>query len=596
MKKITLLVVALFILSCIPAFGQNVSPPVTKWSKITLKPEITVGSTGYLTFSAAITAIGSTSATLIIPSGNHVAGGVTVPANIQLRPVKGAVFTIANGTTFTINGTLDAGLYQIFSCTGTGKVVFGDGSVDVVRGEWWGAVPDGTTDCLAALQAAVNSFPVSATSQPTVTSGGKLLLATGKYKVSAPLTIGTTSRNVTIEGVNSGASIIYNTGSTFAIAAAGVNAGGGYIKNIHIKNVKFQSANTAQNAGTGAISLKYLHYFEISNCWFMGEDYYAIYVEDALDGHIHNNRIDTQAVDGVGYYKGIQLIRVGSLGSPNQITIDNNYIEDTYSAAIDIAGDAVNGPVDLVTIKDNLIQSNERYGIAFDRVHRLSIIGNYFESNGQSNAANMADIIGAGSIADCNIEISQNKFSADASSGTFYTIYLANNMGGVINNNYFGSSASQLINLGASTYGIEVKNNTAAIQPTLTITQAIPFTNNRLVAGTLWTGYRDSGIVERQAPAYALTVTPNIALGRYIQIGTATGNLTIANATNAQPGDQFIVEFRLDGTGGYALAWGAAYRILTAGDMTAGKRNIYTFYYDGTEGTYKEIACSQGTP
>ncbi len=38
------------------------------------------------------------------------------------------MLVVANDVTLTLNGPLDAGLYQIFSCTGTGKVVFGAGS------------------------------------------------------------------------------------------------------------------------------------------------------------------------------------------------------------------------------------------------------------------------------------------------------------------------------------------------------------------------------------------------------------------------------------------------------------------------------------
>lgn len=544
---------------------------------------------------AAITSIGANNRTLNISPGTwSITGDMVIPSNIALRMDNGAVLAIATTKTLTINGSLEAGLYQIFSCIGTGKVVFGDGAVDFVRCEWWGAVPNGTTDCLSAMQAAVDSFPVSATSQPTITSGGKLCLATGKYKITGPLTIGTTSRNVTLEGVNSGASIIYNTGATFAVVAAGVDAGATYTKNIHIKNIKFQSANTAQNAGTGAISLKYMHYFEIDHCWFMGEDYYAIYVEDTLDGHIHHNRIDTQASDGVGYYKGINLVRVGALGAPNQITIDNNYIEDTYYAAIQVYGGAT-GAIELVTIKDNLVQSNERYGVLFDKINRLSIVGNYFEANGQSNVAGVADIFDAGSAISSNIEISQNKFSIQASSGAFSVVNLSNIRGGKIDNNYLGGGSTQTITLGATVKGVSIANNTAAVQPTLTITPTIPLTNNCLVDGTLWTGYRDSGIVERQALAYGTTVTPNIALGRFIQIDTVTGNLKIDNPTNMKDRDTFTVEFRIDGTGGYALTWGTQYRILTAGAMTASKRNLFTFYYDGTEGLIKQISASVGT-
>ena len=74
----------------------------------------------------AITTIGSAKTVLSIPAGNWpIAANLTVPANLTLKLAHGALLTIATGKTLTINGPLDAGRYQIFSCTGTGKVVFG---------------------------------------------------------------------------------------------------------------------------------------------------------------------------------------------------------------------------------------------------------------------------------------------------------------------------------------------------------------------------------------------------------------------------------------------------------------------------------------
>jgi hypothetical protein len=121
-----------------------------------LGKEIWVGDPNYGTgIQDAITHLGTANLTLHIPAGVYsIAANLTVPANIHLKLEKGAVFSIATGKTLTINGGLEAGLYQIFSCTGTGKVVFGDGSIDAALPEWWGAAPDGTTNCTAALRAA----------------------------------------------------------------------------------------------------------------------------------------------------------------------------------------------------------------------------------------------------------------------------------------------------------------------------------------------------------------------------------------------------------------------------------------------------------
>jgi hypothetical protein len=118
-----------------------------------LGKEIWVGDPNYgTTFQSAVTAIGSNAVILRVPAGTYnISADLTVSANITLKPERGAVFAVATGKTLTINGGLEAGLYQIFSCSGTGKVVFGPGSVTEAYPEWGGAVADGTTDSATGI-------------------------------------------------------------------------------------------------------------------------------------------------------------------------------------------------------------------------------------------------------------------------------------------------------------------------------------------------------------------------------------------------------------------------------------------------------------
>lgn len=110
-----------------------------------------------ITLQDAITACATTATTLHIGRGTYsINADLDVPATIELKPERGAVFAVADGKTLTINGNLSAGKYQIFSCTGTGKVV---GSKFITTGypEWFGCVAnDSTTDYAAKFQLAVN--------------------------------------------------------------------------------------------------------------------------------------------------------------------------------------------------------------------------------------------------------------------------------------------------------------------------------------------------------------------------------------------------------------------------------------------------------
>lgn len=130
-----------------------------------LGKEIWVGDPNYgTTLQDAVTAIGSNPATLRVPAGTYdITSNLTIPANICLRVERGAVFSVGDGVTFTINGPFSAGLYQVFSCAGTGKVVFGSGAVKDAFPQWWGAKGDGTTNDYTAINAVCNSGALKVT-------------------------------------------------------------------------------------------------------------------------------------------------------------------------------------------------------------------------------------------------------------------------------------------------------------------------------------------------------------------------------------------------------------------------------------------------
>lgn len=120
---------------------------------------ISVGRFTYSTLPEAVQAAGQTPATLWIQAGSyHLARNLTIPANLHLRLDRGAILQIADQVTLTLNGTLEAGPYQIFQRTGSGKVAFGKGSVKEMLIRWWGAKGDAATDDTAAFQAALEAL------------------------------------------------------------------------------------------------------------------------------------------------------------------------------------------------------------------------------------------------------------------------------------------------------------------------------------------------------------------------------------------------------------------------------------------------------
>jgi len=139
----------------------------------------------------ALAAIGANKETIVLrPETWAIDGDLTIPSNVSLKIPKGAILEIATGKTLTINGPIECGLYQVFSCVGTGKVVFGSTSIDELCVEWWGAVGDETTDDTAAIKAAL------------VAGVGRTIWFQGKgYLVTDAMTTIATSGTV-IRGIN----------------------------------------------------------------------------------------------------------------------------------------------------------------------------------------------------------------------------------------------------------------------------------------------------------------------------------------------------------------------------------------------------------
>ena len=64
-----------------------------------------------------------TNGAFVVPAGTYlISSSLTIASSVTMMP--GAILSIPNGVTVTFSNTLSAGVYQIFSCTGTGAVAF----------------------------------------------------------------------------------------------------------------------------------------------------------------------------------------------------------------------------------------------------------------------------------------------------------------------------------------------------------------------------------------------------------------------------------------------------------------------------------------
>lgn len=93
----------------------------------------------YASLTAAVTAISSTPATLLIDTSTTVPSNTTVPATLEIIVLKQGSIAITSPKVLTINGPFSCADFQCF--TGTGSVVFGTNAPPL--NPWWFGTTNG---------------------------------------------------------------------------------------------------------------------------------------------------------------------------------------------------------------------------------------------------------------------------------------------------------------------------------------------------------------------------------------------------------------------------------------------------------------------
>ncbi len=109
---------------------------------------------------AAVTAAGATETTLMVVDTQTLTDDLTIPANIDLDIPRSGSISIATGKTLTVNGSIRAGLYQIFS--GDGVVEFGESAVSQIpffHPVWWDEDCCDGSDKYTVLQKVIVALP-----------------------------------------------------------------------------------------------------------------------------------------------------------------------------------------------------------------------------------------------------------------------------------------------------------------------------------------------------------------------------------------------------------------------------------------------------
>lgn len=117
----------------------------------TLSPTVDVRA--YASINAAVTAIGATPTTLVVPNAQTLAASLTIPSTLTLKVLQGGSIVKASTYTLTINGNFE-GVSDCFSGFSSGDVTFGN--LRIAFPEWWDNADTGIK-----LNSAISALPSS---------------------------------------------------------------------------------------------------------------------------------------------------------------------------------------------------------------------------------------------------------------------------------------------------------------------------------------------------------------------------------------------------------------------------------------------------
>ena len=344
-----------------------------------------------------LTAVGgSTNATMYFA---HNSGSITttytfttneiVTDNFNIIIENGAIINGAG--TLTINGPFEAGSYQVF---GSGiTVIFGDGVVETILPQYFGALGDGSNDDTSSIQAAVVAAEASASCPPV-----HFLVTGNYYKVTSPITL-TGNKQLVLTGDSYIKSIIK------AVNVSPYSAVFLFDNSTHHNLITFRDlivdCNSAANygfyseynAGAGGNSHTLIEHVRVQGALIEG-----VHFEYGWDIDIINSTF----INNVG---GIQITNSG-----NALNIINTKVFNNTGVGIywnQGSGGRISGCT---------IESNEKGGLVINAVEAPSVTGNYFENNGTDTV-------------DENFAVWWGSISAYAYGGEFSNNFISGNAG-----------------------------------------------------------------------------------------------------------------------------------------------------------------------
>jgi hypothetical protein len=558
-------------------------------------------------FQSAISYIGATEATLIVDVDCSVTADTTVPDNVSITRCAQAGIHVADGKTLTFVGKFLSPKTACFYWTGTGSIVFSEGSVSKVYPEWFGA--NDSVDSHDALQKCFDSYDIVDLTDSYLTSSainltrqGQLICGESSRYIDGKAKIRTTS-NITM----------------FNILADGI---------------KFQSVCLYGN-GTGDAAMQIFnanrtdHIQDIDlifdNC-IIGNSYKIGY----LNGRgltIYNSAV-------VAFLEGIDLDFSGLTEGGNSdqktnsgfrtISFTNNRVHSGGNAWLFYNTKANADKIWGIQINNNYMDTTT--GIWRGTLNLGSICNNVILNNGMTTGA-LIYVPSPFSINNSNVAFNVICGMDDNGYGTtkeMINIVAANSANGFnFSNNVVKRCSQNVISLITTSSNVNIDNNVftdcllAHRAPTqryivslpASVISAFSFTNNKVNfnAATIAAATTGDPLVQnystvsysnytgntcdpkflvpirQKSVSYAASVAVDASMADYHLIGSLTGNITLATPVNGVQGQSIRIRLVQDATGGRTMTLGA--NMVLTGSITTTANTVTTlgFDYDGTK-------------
>lgn len=347
--------------------------------------------------NTAVAQISGIRTTLIVDNDSVMTVDTTIPTTMELMFIDENKITLSASKTLTINGPFYCGLAQCFDVAASGsKVVFGSGSVNYVKPEWWGAKGDGL-DASATL----NTTAIHA----ALTTKKAVKFAHGEYVHNGIVKSDSAGDNydgLTLRGEGPLKTIL--TCKQTGVDNIRLNSVDHYFQYIAIRDlaIKGNNSNGCGIYGNGIVWWYFdnLHvYNNGSHGIFFGGEAAGLeggsYIGKTTSCRVYSNVGD-----------GIRQITTGSDNQQNASYFQFNELASNTGNGMSIWGRNI-------VIDQNVIEGNTGKGVYVARVegasayssHDMKITNNYFELN---LAGHVVSALTAGGESILSLKIADN--------------------------------------------------------------------------------------------------------------------------------------------------------------------------------------------